>query len=374
MSQKNSPKTNASGLLNAGPEERESLRVPARPSRNQAEYAATDKESIDALKTLAHGIFGRASEDTRRGMVVVKGKIKGFFKRVGVHLLAISAGGVITSRLAANAPSLEQGAMLMFFYLGAICLLPRRFDPRLNSFLFPAVSSLAQLGLSLLIGLPLPLAVFLAGLQTWVQRAIIRRFRLGLDWLVAPFLIGAFTIDALDYALPWGLMALATALGLGAYYGAGWLDARKMSRLKADELAAEEARNPLAPFSRSLAELEAKSIKLPAELRQHTQAIVLHAGNILACMAGDPADVQPGSRFLNRYLPATHKIVDEYIRLSLEGRGHDYIESVLGRVDELLARLAGAFYQEHGSLLRNDAMQLGVELQVLDKLLKMEGK
>jgi hypothetical protein len=39
-----------------------------------------------------------------------------------------------------------------------------------------------------------------------------------------------------------------------------------------------------------------------------------------------------------------------------------------------LDRLVGAFHEEHGNLLRNDTMRFTADLNVLDTLLKMDGR
>lgn len=312
-------------------------------------------------------LVGRYVEDPRQALSTLKGKLGSVFKRVGFHLLALIAAGII-----ADGNSVGEQAAL--FYFGAICLLPRGFSPRLSSYLFPGVTSLGQLAITLLLGYPLPLSVFLAGSQSWLQRAVIRRFRLGFDWVPFPFLLGGFVQAVRGYDIPLPFFILAAACGLGAYYAAQVLDKRKAGKLEAEALAWVENASPFKHFYLSAADLEAKSAALPAGLQAHSLAISLHTRNILECMTKDPNDVQPGNRFLGRYLPAAHKIVDDYTRLGREGRGHQDIESVLGRVDEVLERLAQAFQQEHGNLLRNDAMQLSAEMQVLDKLLKMDGR
>lgn len=312
-------------------------------------------------------IFGQPVGDVRSLFDLAKAKAKGFAKRLGVHFLILIA----SAALAQGADSFGQ---FVFFYFGGICLFPRGFSLKRNEYLFPAVSSLGQLGIMLLLGYHPALSVLWAGAQSWVQRAVIRRFSLGLEWLVAPFLVG-FCVQAFrTYDLPLGLILLTAACGIGGYYLAEQLDRRKRAALEVLARAKAEAALPFAHFYESVEEFEEKALLLPEALLPHAQAIVLHGRNILLCMSKDSADVQPGTRFLDRYLTAAHKIADDYIRLSREGQGHQDIEKVLGRVDEIMDRLARAFEEEHAGLLRNDAMQLGAELKVLDKLLKMEGR
>ena len=129
--------------------------------------------------------------------------------------------------------------------------------------------------------------------------------------------------------------------------------------------------DPLERFQASALELVRKRESLPQPLQPHLEAIVAGAERLIDCIRRDSADLAPGSRFLNRYLPAAHRVVDEYARLSSSGWEQ---ASVLTKAEEVLARLAKAFHSECGRLLENDAMSLGAELKVLDKLLQMDGK
>jgi 5-bromo-4-chloroindolyl phosphate hydrolysis protein len=129
-----------------------------------------------------------------------------------------------------------------------------------------------------------------------------------------------------------------------------------------------------AAYRSSLAELAAKKVNLPSELHDSVDGICQSAENILECMHKDERDVRPGSRFLSRYLPSVHKVVDEHARLLREGVVSEEISATLAQSGETLVRLREAFAKEHQSLLRNDVTDFSVELGVLDKLLKMDGR
>ncbi len=401
------------------------------------------------------------------GIAQFKNRVVSAFKRAGVHILALTVS--FAALKGVEAP--------LLCYAGLICLFHRGFDLRRNDTLFPLVTSLGQLALCMVSGIvPLHMAVFLSGAQSWLQRAVTRKFKLGLDWAVAPVLLAGFFTKLQDFSYPWGLLGLTCLCGLGCAFIAQSLDARsliptlamslvpvidaalvlpalpkelavglekmkayclafsagfprgatsqavilqmrlgamgkKLAQLpqlsetqlvlqgktglqddidalnalfaRADALRNAQADNMNAltdkqrQFSvlyESVGQLDAKAASMPKYLQPHLANIAASTNNILQCMCTDERDVQPGTRFLERYLPAVHKIVDEYVRLEKEGAGHKEIEQVLGKMDEVLERMAAAFHQEHGSLLRNDAIALSAELNVLDKLLKMDGK
>ena len=132
--------------------------------------------------------------------------------------------------------------------------------------------------------------------------------------------------------------------------------------------------SPIEAFRDSAQRLEGKKGKLPPALRPHLKGIRETTESILECIRTDPEDVAPGTRFLVRYLPATHKVVDEHIRLSQEGGRYKNVQEALERSGALLARLEQAFIDEHCDLLRNDTMNFTAEIHVLDTLLKTQGK
>lgn len=127
-------------------------------------------------------------------------------------------------------------------------------------------------------------------------------------------------------------------------------------------------------FRQTVLSLTAKKSALPPEMQVKVDGIAKVTGNILTCMRSDPQDVAPADKFLSRYLTAAHTVVDEYARLSHQGSMHESITQALARSGDLLDRLEKAFIDEHGRLLQNDTVNFTAELNVLDKLLKMEGR
>lgn len=146
----------------------------------------------------------------------------------------------------------------------------------------------------------------------------------------------------------------------------------RQDKRKTQEQGGDEGQ--FAAFHASAVDLLHKQFHLPPRLRGHIVQIAGSTENILECMRTDAADRANGSKFLAHYLPAAHKIVDQYLRLSREGKDFDEVTKVLARSEDLLARLESAFKDEHKQLLHNDAVNLTAELNVLDTLLKMEGR
>ncbi len=130
----------------------------------------------------------------------------------------------------------------------------------------------------------------------------------------------------------------------------------------------------LEQFRTEAVRLKDKSRSLPDGIRAHVEGIARATERILFRMREDPQDVPPGDRFLSRYLPAAHTVVDEYTRLGSQASASQNIGGALERSKDLLQRLEEAFSHEHSRLLENDAINFTAELNVLDKLLKMDGR
>lgn len=127
-------------------------------------------------------------------------------------------------------------------------------------------------------------------------------------------------------------------------------------------------------FRESSSDLQAKARPLPGKVKGHVDGIALATDKIIISMRDDPNDVSLGDRFLSRYLKAAHKLVDDYARLSAQGGDYQNIAESLAKCEALLERLQKAFEEEHRRLLQNDTVDFTAELNVLDKLLKMDGR
>ena len=119
-------------------------------------------------------------------------------------------------------------------------------------------------------------------------------------------------------------------------------------------------------FRQDAYRLADKASHLPPDIRLPLENICVSAASILDCMDKDPRDVAPGERFLTRYLAAAHKVVDEYLNLDDALSSHH-------RSRELLSRLENAFADQYKNFKENDLFNFNVELNVLDKLLNMDG-
>lgn len=113
--------------------------------------------------------------------------------------------------------------------------------------------------------------------------------------------------------------------------------------------------------------------KLPTELLDELKIIVEYGQLIVTCMKEDPKDVEPGTAFLNRYLPAVEKMAGEFVRLSTQLEKHGKSDDFLLKNVTALKALGSAFQQQHARLLENDTLDFDVELNLVNNLLKTDG-
>ena len=294
-----------------------------------------------------------------------------FSMRVLVHFCAILCTGAILH--VAPAPEEYTHTYGLGLYIGLVCLVARGMRLEIQ-WLGPAGLGLLQAGILIFAGFPLPQAIFWGGAQVWVQRLFVNRFAMGTEWVVLLFL--------LPLGIQFGGIAPKLKLMLGSFLGltfAGRVLLRKvMQRLAAlrnpSMKEALSTANRTAPFQASIATLREKQRQLPAKIRPAIAAIAVSAENILACMDEDPRDLDPGERFLKRYLPAAHTLVDKHQRLAREETLTMDLVEALGKSEEMLQRLETAFAREHDALLKNNVDDFSADLKVLDTLLKMDGR
>ena len=143
--------------------------------------------------------------------------IRRFFKRILFHISAFIIGAILSTHV----PQLHPREAALGVYLGLICIVARGAS-RKPSWLVPAVSGAGLAVLLILFGMPFPYALFWGGLQSWVQRLLVKSFRMGTEWV--PFsllLIMAFSVRQ-TLSLPLAMLFCALlAGGQGILWGLG---------------------------------------------------------------------------------------------------------------------------------------------------------
>lgn len=87
----------------------------------------------------------------------------------------------------------------------------------------------------------------------------------------------------------------------------------------------------------------------------------------------DPDDYKRAKQFLNYYLETTAKIFKKYEELDVMGVTATNVQSSKERAVKMMDTLIDAFKKQLAKLKENDVMQMEVEMDVLEKTLRMEG-
>lgn len=131
--------------------------------------------------------------------------------------------------------------------------------------------------------------------------------------------------------------------------------------------------DPLDSFEQQAGQLVLKARRSPKKIATRVESIAMLALEIVKGMRADPRDRPVGERFLQRYLPATSRIVDEYSKLADSQNKREDVGNAIARAEEVLERMENAFREELAAMLANDSVSFTAELNALDKLLQMGG-
>ncbi|EOC1347986.1 5-bromo-4-chloroindolyl phosphate hydrolysis family protein [Cronobacter turicensis] len=112
---------------------------------------------------------------------------------------------------------------------------------------------------------------------------------------------------------------------------------------------------------------------LAPELQTEIDGIINYTNLIMHCIENDPKDVEPGTKFLQRYLPAVREITTKSHRLVEQQTENSSATEINARSAAMLRTLHSAFSQQHARLLENDKTELAIEMSTLDKMLKTDG-
>lgn len=102
------------------------------------------------------------------------------------------------------------------------------------------------------------------------------------------------------------------------------------------------------------------------------QDICKTGSEIFDYLAKNPGDISKAKQFLNYYLDATEKIVNQYVELSAKKDKSPEIEASLKRVESMLDSIKDTYSKQLHNLLENDLLDLNTEISVLEKTMKYE--
>ncbi len=313
---------------------------------------------------------------------------KSFALRVFINIFAFMCAALIFDSYPDGTE--RNTASIFAVYFGIICLIPRGMSVKAE-WLVPTVTGAIQVFIALALKLPIPEALLWGGVQTFLQRTIMQRFNMGTEWIAGLCLVPLIFIYSPNmFSNILFFIAFMALAAFGGSYGIlrsrlearkAAVEAEKLEQEKekaAEKIRQEKANDPFYLYTESIADLRSKLLLLPQEMQTVLIDLTKSADAIIICMREDKRDIAPGEKFLKRYLPATHSVLENYYKLSgadvSDTTSANNLQKALTESEEVLKRLALAFEQEHSVLLRNDVDDFSADLKVLDTLLKMDGR
>jgi 5-bromo-4-chloroindolyl phosphate hydrolysis protein len=204
------------------------------------------------------------------------------------------------------------------------------------------------------------------------RRSLARAPRLPLKTLgglVVALAAGLTAFTAAGYGLLTSLaFGIATLTGYLMCYG---LDPRH-DKFDAQQLgvSADEVLSALEEGERAIQSIEKSRARLRnQELRARLGRITDQARKILAGIEEDPKDLRRARKFLVVYLEGAQRVSEGYARTHSKldsGELEDNFRRVLDSIEQVFA-------QQQARLLEDDALDLDVQIEVLQKQLQQEG-
>jgi 5-bromo-4-chloroindolyl phosphate hydrolysis protein len=208
--------------------------------------------------------------------------------------------------------------------------------------------------------------------RAYQRRSLARAPRLplkALGGLVVALAAGLTAFTAAGYGLLTSLaFGVATLIGYLMCYGLDprrdKFDARQVG-VSADEVLAalEEGERAIEAIEKARARMRNQ------ELRARLGRIAAQARKILAGIEEDPKDLRRARKFLVVYLEGAQRVSEGYARTHTKlesGELEDNFRRVLDSIEQVFA-------QQQARLLEDDALDLDVQIEVLQKQLQQEG-
>ena len=243
----------------------------------------------------------------------------GVGRRLLVHCCALAVA-VVT-----GLSELGQGLLFsaivdaLAVYVGLVCLVPRG-EMNAPEWYFPGLTGVAQGGVLLALGYPLPLALFFGGLQTWGQRLIQSRGDLGWEWTVSPaLLLCLFT--SMQQASTWPL-TLQPLMTFPLLTLLGWAGRKGYLRLRADAI-----RKKMLGNAEARLRVLAVQPGLPGELRRQVELLLAQVSEYAAL---DTAADQDARLLVNRIAEVVRQFEAVAQTCARQANGGPALSPVLG--------------------------------------------
>lgn len=139
-------------------------------------------------------------------------------------------------------------------------------------------------------------------------------------------------------------------------------------------ISASEAKRVINESTSKVKEIRAMTMKVRNnQVAEEIRDICKSAMDIIENFKKDPKDIKKAKQFINYYLDSTVKIVTRYVELSETKNITPEIDKSLKKVEGILQTIRESFERQLEKLLQDDLLDLDVEVEVLERTMRLEG-
>ncbi|HPB81116.1 MAG TPA: 5-bromo-4-chloroindolyl phosphate hydrolysis family protein [Spirochaetota bacterium] len=139
-------------------------------------------------------------------------------------------------------------------------------------------------------------------------------------------------------------------------------------------ISASEAKRVISESTSKVKEIRAMTMKVRNnQVAEEIRDICKSAMDIIENFKKDPKDIKKAKQFINYYLDSTVKIVTRYVELSETKNITPEIDKSLKKVEGILQTIRESFERQLEKLLQDDLLDLDVEVEVLERTMRLEG-
>jgi uncharacterized tellurite resistance protein B-like protein len=216
-----------------------------------------------------------------------------------------------------------------------------------------------------------------AGLAGWLARPLVRDFVAVGAFLTAyvacmlwaPF-DGLFAYS--DIVLSMAVGALASAVARAVLPTQRGLARKVAEAAKAANVSSGEVADTIEQTRAKVAEIAKTAQGLEGESRRHIEQICTIARDIADNLIKEPGDVARSRPFLVHYLDATHDVVRRFADLRSRGHGSERFDPVFQKLNPLLADMEQLFRKHYERGLADEALELDVSIESLQRMVRSE--
>lgn len=120
--------------------------------------------------------------------------------------------------------------------------------------------------------------------------------------------------------------------------------------------------------------IKSSIVKVPnSVVQQQLRSICDSADRIFDILAEKPQNVKVIRQFFSYYLETTSKIVDKYVELKTQNLQDPNLNEIMAKTEANIGMIAQLFEKKLVQLVSDDALDLDVELDLLEQMLRTEG-